>query len=126
MPWVTRYAHSGGNRTPFQSWQVEMPRFHDSLPTMCIYLYPDAHEADLGSDVGGSGFVVGFNSRFVPGRDHLLFVTNRHVITGIDGKHGSPVVRLNTKSGTVKTIDLRVTDWILDHDTDLAVHLLIA
>lgn len=93
-----------------------MPRIDDSVLDCAVYLYESDHDATAGAHYGGSGFLVGVQvgwdrDGWTPDRSmrthHVYAVTNSHVIEA-----GYSVVRLNTKQGATKVIDLSPKSWI--------------
>lgn len=94
-----------------------MPRIHDMLQDCVIYLYPTVEDADAGERVGGSGFLVTIRLESDPNTAVIWAVTNKHVALV------APVVRLNTRDGSVAIANLRTEKWILHPDgDDLAIH----
>jgi len=108
--WVTRYSARGH---PYNAWEPSMPRIPDGALSQIVYLYPSVKDAESGSSVGGSGFLVTIPTTIIPGTGFLFAVTNAHVI-----ENGNTVVRLNTKDGKFDTFDFTENDWILHHDKD--------
>src|SRR5450759_1791810 len=92
-------------------------RIPDEWLNNSIYLYPSEHDAYEGTRAGGSGFLLGFDSDRIPGRQIVYAVTNAHVIEG-----GNCTIRLNRHDGTVDVRDLDERDWIIpaSHD-DIAI-----
>ena len=72
-------------------------RIPDEWQNNSIYLYPSEHDAYEGTRAGGSGFLLGFDSDRIPGRQMVYAVTNAHVIEG-----GNCTIRLNRHDGTVR------------------------
>ena len=70
-----------------------MPRIHDALLECVVYLYPSKADAERGTRVGGTGFIIGIPTTVFPDYWHGYVVTNAHVIIK------APVIRLNTKDG---------------------------
>jgi hypothetical protein len=92
-------------------------RIPDEWQNNPIYLYPSEHDAHVGTRAGGSGFLLGFDSDRVPGRQIVYAVTNAHVI-----EDGNCTIRLNRHDGTVDVRDLDERDWVIpaSHD-DIAI-----
>lgn len=102
-------------------WVKPMPRVPEVIINSVVYLYRDIDEAESGTDIGGSGFLVGFPSESNKGCSHLYVVTCAHVVHG-----GSTVVRVNLKHssrGYEKTfpLDFAKEDWICHPEHDIAV-----
>jgi hypothetical protein len=95
------------------AWESSMPRIPDGALSQIVYLYPSVPDAEQGSKMGGSGFLITVPSMVVPGSGLLFAVTNAHVI-----ETGNTVVRLNTKDEGFDTFDFSENDWILHHDRD--------
>jgi hypothetical protein len=72
-------------------------RIPDEWQNNSIYLYPSEHDAYEGTRAGGSGFLLGFDSDRIPGRQMVYAVTNAHVIEG-----GNCTIRLNRHDSTVR------------------------
>lgn len=66
-----------------------MPRIADDFLDCAVYLYQNPEDAKSGSEIGGSGFLVGI-PHADPNRNYDIVVTNLHVI-----ERGNPVVRMN-------------------------------
>jgi len=117
MPWERR---SYGLQ-----WVEPVPRIPQVISNSIVYLYRDRLEADAGTEIGGSGFLLAIMDRdsHPPGPAHIYVVTNKHVIEGNDG---APVVRANLKhpsSGIEQTFCFEFTEaeWVTDPNNDLAV-----
>jgi hypothetical protein len=81
-----------------------------------VYLYPTEKDAQDGTRVGGSGFIVGVESRHKPKVYHAI-VTNRHVVDG-----GNHFVRFNSKVvGDTVIMRTMSDEWVTSSDDDLAV-----
>jgi hypothetical protein len=94
-----------------------VPIIPENIPDCAIYLYPSVIDAEDGNKAGGTGFLVGYVTEH-KGFNHttLYAVTNAHVIDSQIGS--SPVVRLNTNSGSVEILPLEVGNWIAHPDGD--------
>lgn len=91
-----------------------MPRISDDILDCVIYLYPTELDARNGEKVGGSGFLVAIPSKVFENAHYIYAVTNSHVIR----EGNSPVVRLNTKEGTMDVLNLETDDWLHHPDGD--------
>jgi hypothetical protein len=94
----------------FTDDDIDMPTMPDHLLNCAVYIYPSVEDAKEGTAIGGSGFLVGVRTNY-EGRlnEHLYVVTNAHVIR----KAGdTPVLRLNTKDGTVEILKTTALSWI--------------
>jgi len=81
-----------------------------------VYLYPSEKDARDGTRVGGSGFIVGIESRHKPKVYHAI-VTNRHVVDG-----GNRFVRFNSKlDGDTVIMASKPDEWVISSNDDLAV-----
>ena len=96
-----------------------MPRIPERFLDCAIFLYSSRKDAEDGARYGGSGFMVGIQSRAYSDRWHLYAVTNRHVIKG-----GAVVIRLSRLDGTEvqeNIIDTKEDSWIFLREEDIAV-----
>jgi hypothetical protein len=96
-----------------------MPRLRDEILNCVVYLYSSFEDADLGINIGGSGFVVRIPSEhpeLVVVFSHIYAVTNRHVID-----EGFPCVRFNTQVGGRLVVEAKPNDWYVSETDDLAV-----
>jgi hypothetical protein len=94
-----------------------MPRIPDQIRECVVYIYPDEESADEGSRAGGSGFVVGVQSKSLHERHFVYVVTNRHAIRNCK----NPVIRFNTKQGGLGILTTGNEDWQFhDNCDDLA------
>jgi hypothetical protein len=98
----------------YRIWEKVVPRIDDSVLDCAVYLYHSEQDAIEGARSGGSGFLVGvpvgwddsdWKSR--PRGHHVYAVTNSHVV-----ENNASVVRLNTRDGATKVIDLSPDSWI--------------
>ncbi len=97
-----------------------MPRIPLIITNSIIYLFPDSHAADGGTDIGGSGFLIGMNAETSHGT-HCYAVTNAHVI-----KSGNTVVRINlrhegSESELTDNFEFAPSDWVCHPNHDLAI-----
>ncbi|MCJ7654381.1 MAG: serine protease [Dehalococcoidia bacterium] len=89
-----------------------MPRISDNVLDCSIYLYPTERDAKEGTNIGGSGFLVGITSDLhVHG--HVLAVTNSHVIEG-----GASIIRINKADGQVEILPIPRDIWIFHPNGD--------
>jgi hypothetical protein len=97
---------------------VGMPKVPANIKNTAFYLFPTKEDAKRGTNFGGTGFavMVPSNSHARYGRGFVYAVTNWHVAL-----QGSPVIRLNTKSGEPDIIDASLDDWYFDGKHDIAV-----
>lgn len=110
--------------TPWSKWGRSLPtrsryvpRIADELTDIAIYLYQSQEHAEAGSEIGGSGFIVGIPVEGEPDKHWLLAVTNRHVI-----EQGNTFVRLNNRTGATSVFEVPEPQWIFHPDEqDLAV-----
>jgi hypothetical protein len=105
-----------GDGDAYRIWEKVMPRIDDSVLDCAVYLYASERDAVEGAGFGGSGFLVGVQVGW--DRDgwtvsnsarthHIYAVTTSHVV-----EDGNSVVRLNTREGATKVIDLPPESWI--------------
>jgi hypothetical protein len=80
-------------------------------------MYPTVGDAEQGTRIGGSGFLVGVFSETRPDKFYLHVVTNAHVIDA-----GNYVVRFNTKDGRATPVATEPAEWIVGTEDDLAVY----
>jgi Trypsin-like peptidase domain len=88
-----------------------MPWIEPRYLECAAYLYPSITDAENGSRIGGSGFVVGIDVgkhgvNYAVRPQVLCIVTNKHVIDG-----GNKVVRINTITGGGDIIPLNGVPW---------------
>jgi hypothetical protein len=95
-----------------------VPRISESILDSVVYLYPSEAEAENGSRIGGSGFLVGVAIDPPHNKMSLrIVVTNKHVIDA-----GNMVVRINTADGGHDVVALDSEQWLFSPtDDDLAV-----
>lgn len=89
-----------------------MPRIGDDFLGTAIYLYRDRTDAKNNSQLGGSGFLVGYVGMHTTIM-HIYAVTNAHVI-----RDGFPVIRINKRFGEPDTLDFPSTAWTPHPDGD--------
>jgi hypothetical protein len=112
--WVARYTARG---YPFTDWEPPMPRIDDQYLDGSIYLYRSRDEAELGENIGGSGFLVEVPAEKIPPPWHFTYaVTNRHVI-----KKLATCIRMNTKDGKTDVFERTQKNWTCSSTDDLAV-----
>jgi hypothetical protein len=95
-----------------------MPRVPSLVCNAAFYLYPSVKDAKAGGNFGGTGFLIAVPSKRHAkyGRAHIYAVTNWHVAV-----QGSPVIRLNSKSGAPDILDFDADQWFFDGVHDIAV-----
>lgn len=94
-----------------------VPRIDDSFSDTAIYLYASRADAEAGSDIGGSGFLVGVPVDGSPDRSWVIAVTNRHNI-----EQGATFVRVNNKTGSTAIYEIPANEWFFHpDDQDLAI-----
>ena len=93
-----------------------MPRIPPKVLNSVFFLYETEEDARVGSEVGGTGFIVGLPTA-VPGYGFAYFVTNWHNALG----NGCSVVRLEAVSGTPDIFVFDPTDWHYSTKYDIAV-----
>jgi hypothetical protein len=95
-----------------------MPKIPGNIKNTAFYLFPTKEDATRGTNFGGTGFVVIVPSKLHAkyGRGFVYAVTNWHVAV-----QGSPVIRLNTKSGNPDIIEANPEDWFFNGKHDIAV-----
>jgi hypothetical protein len=111
-------AYSSGG-TPFvRSEPIGMPKIPDLIKNAAIYLYPTEEDAKIGTNFGGTGFLIAVPSKRHAkyGRAFIYAVTNWHVAC-----QGHPVIRLNTKDGMADVIPLDDVQWEFLPQYDIAV-----
>jgi hypothetical protein len=96
-----------------QVWVPELPRISKLYLDCVVYLYPDEVKAQEGSRAGGSGFLVHVPAKRLESKGIIFAVTNRHVIAS-----GANTIWLNTKMGTIDTIDPDPRHWYCHPDGD--------
>jgi len=85
-----------------------MPRIRDEFLDCVIYLYPDRSAAETGEKIGGSGFLVGVQSKGLPQNFWFLYaVTNKHVING-----GATTIRFTTTDGKTDVLETDERAWV--------------
>lgn len=104
---------------PYSAWswradnELTMARIADYILNCVIYLYPSVEAAKANKKVGGSGFLLGVQSKVDPETFYTYAVTNAHVIN-----YGNPVIRVNKRDGTLDYIDRTVNQWMCHPDLD--------
>ncbi len=108
---ITRYSNRG---TPFKKIvRAGMPRIPDNSVNVAVFLYRNKEDALAGRANGGTGFLVGFDTKSQTPCIHG--VTNAHIACNF------PVIRLNTESGKPDAIELDPADWEYHPEYDVAV-----
>ncbi len=90
-----------------------MPRIPDSSVNVAVFLYRNKSDALVGSNNGGTGFLVGFDTKSQIPCVHGI--TNAHIACNY------PVIRLNTDNGKPDAIELDPSDWHFHPEYDVAV-----
>jgi len=94
-----------------------VPRILDAFTDIALYLYQSQEHAAAGSEIGGSGFIVGIPCEGEQDKSWLIAVTNRHVV-----EQGNTFVRVNNKAGFTTVIEVPEPHWIFHPDgQDLAI-----
>lgn len=88
-------------------------RVPDEWQNNPIFLYPSEHDAHAGTKTGGSGFLLGFDSKQIPGMQTVYAVTNAHVI-----ENGNCTARINKRDGTFDVIYLDDREWVMPSTGD--------
>jgi hypothetical protein len=107
-----------------------MPRLPNDIEHTVGFLYQTRADAEANARLGGTCSFVGLpggkdvpqerpNSPFYEGGMYSTYaVSNRHVVWNAS----APVIRINTRRGSSRIIDLDCTEWIVHPDgDDLAV-----
>ena len=92
-----------------------MPRIPPKFLNGAVYLYKTREDAEVGSNKGGTGFIVSLPS-VTPDREFLFFVTNWHVAV----QKGFPVVRVDKFDGTIDIFEFDCADWHFSPKYDIA------
>ncbi len=104
--------------TPYLRWlRYGMPRLPKKVLNCVFYLYKDRASAESGDNFGGTGFLVGEQSK---NRSQLFIygVTNKHV--AVDD--GYSVIRLNTRDGGTEIFEFGPEDWtFIPQGDDVAI-----
>jgi hypothetical protein len=87
---------------------VYMPRIREEFLDCVIYLYPDRSAAEAGEKIGGTGFLVGVQSKGLPQNFWFLYaVTNKHVING-----GATTIRFTTRDNKTDVLETDERSWV--------------
>lgn len=101
---VDRVSSAG---TPYQAWvPTGVPRIPSEYLNVAIYLYESVADAESGSDLGGTGFLVAVKSAVHQDGGYLYAVSNRHVV-----QDGASVVRVNLVGGGTDTFNFEPIEW---------------
>jgi hypothetical protein len=84
-----------------------MPKISPDILRCTFYLYPSEEDAKLGTNLGGTGFFVGFPSEAAPGVMYSLAVSNWHVVCAA----GCSVIRVNKIGGGIDIFNLGPDQW---------------
>lgn len=118
-----RYAQNGrGVVSPSSPLrEPAVPRIRDEFLDCVLYLYPSYKDADEGTGIGGTGFIMVHPTEGL--KQNFFFpyiVTNKHVI-----EDGNTVLRMTTKEGKKHIIETTERDWTFHPSgDDLAIHLI--
>lgn len=100
-----------------------MSRIDDTLIHTVFYIYPSEDDARVGSEYGGTGFIIAIS---IDGNSKLGFhyaVSNAHVIKGINAD--LIFLRINNVENKFDIIETNKTDWICHpYGDDVAVCLI--
>ncbi|MEZ5933323.1 MAG: serine protease [Alphaproteobacteria bacterium] len=117
----TRYQslRTGSGGCLFPVWEPRgMPRINDQFLECVFYLYPSREAAEIGEQIGGTGFVAGVPSDVHEGVIYGYAVTNRHV--AVDD--GASCIRVNRCDGSVEVLEFDPAEWLVHPSgDDLAV-----
>src|ERR1035437_5786636 len=91
-------------------------RLANHILNCVLYVYPSIESARKGKNAGGSGFIVGVESKYAEGRYLAYAVTNAHVVD-----KGSTFIRINNRDGTLDYIVKGKNDWKYHGNADLAI-----
>ncbi len=92
-----------------------MPRISDELLNSVIYIYKTGQDAEVGTQSGGTGFLVSVPSKTDDKKSFGYIVTNKHVI---DKAGGTPTVRFTDLKGNVSIVSSMQSDWACHLDGD--------
>jgi hypothetical protein len=110
------FAATDSDPTPRFRWvPVGMPKIRGNFPRTVFYLFghPDNQFVPHDRPIG-TGFFVGVRSNVRHLTWHVYAVSNRHVV------EVAPFIRINTKVGPTRVIQLQYDDWNLSATNDLA------
>ena len=95
-----------------------MPRIGTLLERTAVFIYPNLGAAKRLENAGGTGFFLGIPIDPELINMHVYIVSVRHVIEQCN----SPVIRVNTKSGTDDLIETNLDEWYVHPEgVDLAI-----
>jgi hypothetical protein len=92
-----------------------MPRIPPKVLDIAGYLYPDEESARVGSNFGGTAFLVGVPSRFA-GHAFYYAISNWHTAC----RDGASVLRINTHHGGADVFPFMPEEWQFDPKFDVA------
>jgi hypothetical protein len=104
----------GIGRGHFNAARQLMPRIQHSLPQAVFYLFRLNPETGLEDGPWGTGFIVMRSSRHPTGKPHVYGITNWHVAHQL----GASIIRVNTKAGKSRFIQLDPSEWAKAKDED--------
>lgn len=93
---------------------VGMPKIPQKILDCIVYLYASEKDAKEGRPAGGTGFLVGVDSKLHSNYQHIYAITNWHVAI----KGSFSVIRLNTADNKTATFNLEPQDWTFIRDKD--------
>jgi hypothetical protein len=96
-----------------------MPRFSPRLQSTVIFLFGDDPEVDGARDVCGSGVLIGLNHpRYDPQQQ---FTRDTYAVTAAHAvRQGGSIIRLNTKDGGSRYLELDPSEWTFSATDDVA------
>lgn len=95
-----------------------MARIPDELIGCVFFLYPSREDAELGNELGGTGFFVGIDWTGDAQRRHVYAVTNKHNVTAC---RDSVVIRAKTVNGSLEFIESDPVEWHPSPAHDISV-----
>ena len=113
---VFQWGRDKPNAAPRYRWAaVGMPQITPPFMGSVFYLFPHPTNQFAATDEpGGTGCFVGLHSNSLRLLYHIYAVSNRHVV------RDSPCIRVNTKDGSTRLIELEHHDWVELDGEDLA------
>jgi S1-C subfamily serine protease len=106
---------------PSRLRESAVPRIRDEFLDCVLYLYPSYTDADEGTGIGGTGFIMVHPTEGL--KQNFFFpyiVTNKHVI-----EDGNTVLRMTTRDGKKYIVETTEQDWTFHPaGDDLAIHLI--
>ena len=93
-----------------------VPKIPPGNLSSVVFLYKSVEDARAGTNIGGSGFLIGVNS-VIPGKGWLYVVTNWHVACRL----GASIIRVNTLDGGIDIMEFDPAEWSFLPEYDIAV-----